>query len=203
VQDAEPMTVPQTSFVVEEEDVDGPEGTADVDKATNLGSAFHQLAQTMVEAGGDHSPARLDALSRYWHLSARQHKRLVEAIGRWEQSDIRQEALAWGTVRPEVPFFIKVDSQYGTHVEGAIDLLCTEPDSRKALVLDYKTGDVGLTLEQIRARHEMQANFYAHVMMAQGYERVACAFVCVECDRGDGQPIVVRYEFDEDRLPRI
>lgn len=203
--DEETVVVParMPSLVVEEEDIDAPDQTADGDKATNLGSAFHELAQTMIEAKGNHSPRRLEALCRYWHLSAAQRRRLVEAIERWERSDVRREALAWGTVRPEVPFFIKVDSAYGTHVEGAIDLLCTNPGSSGALVLDYKTGDVGLTLDQIRARHEMQANFYAHVMMTQGYDRVTCVFVCVECDRGDGQPVDVRYTFDGGNLPRI
>ncbi|MDO5709005.1 MAG: UvrD-helicase domain-containing protein [Coriobacteriales bacterium] len=188
---------------LEDEDIDAPVQEGDVDKATNLGSAFHELAQTMIETKADHDPARRAALSRHWHLSARQQTRLEEAIKRWERSDLRSEALTYAVVRPEVPFFIKVDSAYGSYVEGAIDLLCTNPGSNKALVVDYKTGDVGLTLEEVHARHEMQANFYAHVMMNQGYEQVECAFVCVECDRGDGQPIVVRYAFDEENHPRI
>lgn len=189
--------------VVDEEDVDAPEALDDTDKATSLGSAFHELAQTMIEAGGDHDEVRLEALSRHWHLSARQHARLVEAITRWEGSDLRREALSHTLVRPEVPFFIAVDSAYGSYVEGAIDLLCTDAGSDEALVVDYKTGDVGLTLDEVRARHEMQANFYAYVMRSQGYRHVSCAFVCVECDRGDGQPVVVRYAFDDANPPCI
>jgi ATP-dependent exoDNAse (exonuclease V) beta subunit len=157
----------------------------------------------MVEAGGGHDEARLEALARHWHLSDRQRRRLEEAICRWERSDLRREALSYELVQPEVPFFIKVDSRYGSYVEGAIDLLCRNRSTKEVLVVDYKTGDVGLTLDEIAARHEMQANFYAHVMMAQGSEAVECAFVCVECDRGDGQPVVVRYAFDEANPPRI
>ena len=78
-------------------------------------------------------------------------------------------------------------------MEGAIDLLACDRGSSKALVVDYKTGDVGLTLEQIEERHRMQANFYAWVLMDQGFEAVECAFVCVEVDDGAGGPVVVRY----------
>lgn len=189
--------------ILDEGDIDAPIQPADADKATNLGSAFHELAQTMVETGRDHAPGRLEALSRHWGLSTRQRRRLGEAIARWEGSDLRREALAYRLVRPEVPFFLKVESAYGEYVEGAIDLLCVNGGSGQALVVDYKTGDVGLSADELRARHEMQANFYASVLMGQGYAPVSCAFVCVECDRGDGQPIVVRYDFDGDHLPRI
>lgn len=202
--DASQAAVPPVRMVSQEdEDIDGPEGLDDADRATNLGSAFHELAQTMVEAGADHDPARLDALARHWRLSARQRVRLEEAIVRWERSDIRQEALRHDLVLAEVPFFIEVQSAYGSYVEGAIDLLCRNRGSDEALVVDYKTGDIGLTEQEVYARHEMQANFYAHVMMTQGYRRVRCAFVGVERDRGDGQPLVASYSFDEGHLPQI
>ena len=96
-----------------------------------------------------------------------------------------------------------VVSQYGEYVEGAIDLLCTDPGSDEALVIDYKTGDAGLTLDEIYARHEMQANFYAWVMMNQGYKSVTCTFVCVEQDRGDGQPVSVSYTYDPLTPPKM
>lgn len=187
----------------QEAEAEGNAYTPDADKATNLGSAFHELAQTMIETGRDYDENRLEALARFWNLTERQRRRLHEAIDRWERSEVRREALSYDLVRPEVPFFIQVDSQYGTYVEGAIDLLCVNRGSDEALVVDYKTGDAGLSFEEVLDRHEMQANFYAHVMMSQGYKRVSCAFVCVERDCGDGEPIVARYEFDEGHLPRI
>jgi len=49
----------------------------------------------------------------------------------------------------------------------------------------------------------MQANFYASVLMRQGFTSVGCAFVCVELDGGSGQPVVVRYEFGEENLPQM
>ena len=182
---------------------EGAAYTDDRDKATSLGSAFHVLAQTMVETGRDHDPKRLEALARHHGISARQHVRLQDAIARWERSDIRAEARSHGLLRAEAPFFCRVDASYGDYVEGAIDLLCTDAGSTSALVVDYKTGDAGLSFEEIVARHEMQANFYATVLMRQGYERISCAFVCVELDDGRGQPVVARYEFDATHPPRI
>ena len=40
---------------------------------------------------------------------------------------------------------MRVDSAYGEYVEGSIDLLATDAGSRHALVVDYKTGDAGLS----------------------------------------------------------
>lgn len=202
-EDASAVEVAPVMQLTDEEDLDEPVGFEDSDKATDLGSAFHELAQTMVETRSDHDPARLDALSAYWHLSEKAKARLRAAIALWERSEIRSEALSHGVLRPEAPFFIKVDSAYGEYVEGAIDLLCTDPGSDHALVIDYKTGDAGLSMDEVYARHEMQANFYAYVMRSQGCRSVECAFVCVERDRGDGQPVVVRYTFDDEHPPRI
>ena len=116
---------------------------------------------------------------------------------------MRREAWGYELVRPEVPFFVRVDARYGEYVEGAIDLLACNRGSTKALVIDYKTGDVGLSLQQIEDRHRMQANFYAWVLRDQGFSEVECAFVCVEVDDGHGRPVVVRYAFDEQNQPHI
>ncbi|MBM6775560.1 PD-(D/E)XK nuclease family protein, partial [Olsenella profusa] len=171
----------------------------DADRATNLGSAFHELAQAMVESGRPVDGERVAAQARRWNLSARAEARLRAALARWEGSSLRAEALAWPHVRAEVPFFqSRPASPYGDFLEGAIDLLCTSEDGRRALVVDYKTGDAGLTSEEVRARHAMQAEFYAGVLLAEGFEHVACAFVCVERDDASapGEPLVARYAFD-------
>ncbi len=199
----QPRRPPTPPKAEQEAEAEGSAYTDDADKATNLGSAFHELAQTMVEARRDHDPSRLEALARTWHLSARQVRRLRDAIGRWEGSALRREALGHELVRAEVPFFVRVDSRYGDHVEGAIDLLCCDRGSHDALVVDYKTGDVGLSVAQIEDRHRIQANFYAWVLRDQGFSSVECAFVCVEVDDGSGGPVVVRYRFDDLNLPRI
>lgn len=184
-----------------------PEGaplTGDADRATNLGSAFHELAQAMVESGAERPDARrVERAKSYWGLSPRASARLDAALGRWCGSDLRAEVLSHGLVRAEVPFFLPVDSSYGDHVEGAIDLLATDEGSPRALLVDYKTGDRGLSPEQVSARHLMQANFYAYVLMASGFDEVDCRFACVEVDDGHGGPLVARYVFDGDNPPRI
>ena len=195
-----PPTPPRAQ---QEAEAEGAPYTDDADKATNLGSAFHELAQTMIETGRDHSPERLEALARTWNLSERAKTRLVQAVARWEGCALRREALSYELVRPEVPFFVRADSAYGQYVEGAIDLLACDRGATTALVVDYKTGDVGLSASQIEERHRMQANFYAWVLMDQGFEQVECAFVCVEVDDGAGGPVVARYGFDQQHLPAI
>lgn len=198
-----PRRPPAPSKAEQRAEAEGASYAPDTDKATNLGSAFHELAQTMVETRRPHDPRRLEALARTWNLSTRQHARLEKAIARWEGSALRQEVWTHGLVRAEVPFFVRVDARYGDYVEGAIDLLACDHGSKAALVVDYKTGDVGLTTDEIEARHRMQANFYAWVMMSQGYAEVTCAFCCVEVDDGAGEPVVVRYRFDAATPPHI
>ena len=179
-------------------EAEGAPSSEDADRATNLGSAFHELAQAMVEGGGAVSEERIAAQVRQWHLFERAALRLRSALARWERSSLRAEALSWPLVRPEAPFFqLQEGSPHGDYLEGAIDLLCTDIESGRALVVDYKTGDAGLTLEEVRERHAMQAEFYAGVLLAEGFERVECAFVCVERDDPDapGEPLVARYEF--------
>ncbi|WP_455136573.1 UvrD-helicase domain-containing protein [Thermophilibacter sp.] len=177
---------------------EGAPAAEDADRATNLGSAFHELAQALVESPRGVDDARVAAQVRRWHLSPRAEARLRAALARWEGSAVRAEALAWPRVRAEVPFFRRVErSPYGDHLEGAIDLLCCDEPLTRALVVDYKTGDAGLAPEEVRARHEMQARFYAEVLLAEGAAHVTCAFVCVEREDPDapGEPLVARYEF--------
>ena len=171
--------------------------TEDADRATNLGSAFHELAQAMVEGGGPVDEARVAAQVRRWNLSPRAESRLRAALARWEGSSLRAEALGWPSVRAEVPFFRRVDSPHGDYLEGAIDLLCFDASGRRALVVDYKTGDAGLSPVEVRERHAMQAEFYAGVLLGEGAAHVECAFVCVERDDPDapGEPLVARYAF--------
>ena len=184
--------------VLDEDESDAAPECADPDRATHLGSAFHQLAQAMVLCGGDVAEERVRAAEAIWHLSARQCGRLEAALALWRGSDIRAEALSHGRLLPEQPFFVKRECEYGEYLEGAIDLLCTDDGSNKALVIDYKTGDRDLSEDEIRERHAMQAELYADVLLRQGFARVECAFVCVEREDSvrTGQPFVARYRFE-------
>ena len=146
---------------------------------------------------GSLDETRVSALSRAWHLSPRQDKRLRAALDLWANSAIRAEALSYQFVTPEAPFFVHAPSDFGEWLEGAIDLLCTDAQKTRALVVDYKTGDAGLTPNELREHHQMQAKFYTDVLLGLGFKEVECAFVCVE--REDplmaSEPYVVRYRF--------
>ena len=190
------QSVPETSVVL-------PDTLADdgVDP-TSLGSAFHELAQIMVETQSKVDEQTIDRLCLKNSVPQRAVSRVKQALELWSNSEIRQEALAHDVVIAESPFTLQVNSEYGNYVEGAIDLLAYNKGSKDALVVDYKTGDKGLSATQIYEHHQMQANFYAYVLMQRGFTRVECAFVCVEIEEA-GQPHVARYTFDENHQPRL
>ena len=169
---------------------------------TNLGSAFHELAQIKVETQSKVDEQTIERQCLKNSVPQRVVPRVKQALELWSNSAIRQEALAHDVVIAESPFALQVDSEYGNYVEGAIDLLAYNKGSKDALVVDYKTGDKGLSATQIYEHHQMQANFYAYVLMQHGFTRVECAFVCVEVEEA-GQPHVARYTFDENHQPRL
>ena len=169
---------------------------------TNLGSAFHELAQIMVETQSKVDEQTIDKLCLKNSVPQRAVLRVKQALELWSNSAIRQEALAHDVVIAESPFTLQVDSEYGNYVEGAIDLLAYNKGSKDALVVDYKTGDKGLSVAQIYEHHQMQANFYAYVLMQRGFTMVECAFVCVEVEEA-GQPHVARYTFDVNHQPQL
>ena len=169
---------------------------------TSLGSAFHELAQIMVETQSKVDDSTIERLCLKNSVPQRVVSRVKKALELWSGSEIRQEALAHDVVIAESPFTLQVNSEYGNYVEGAIDLLAYNKGSKDALVVDYKTGDKGLSAAQIYEHHQMQANFYAYVLMQRGFTKVECAFVCVEVEEA-GQPHVARYTFDVNHQPRL
>ena len=62
-------------------------------------------------------------------------------------------------------------------------------------MVDYKTGETYLDEAGAAERHAMQARYYAHVLMEQGYREVEVAFVLVENVRG-GSPLTVSFSFE-------
>ena len=156
----------------------------------------------MVETQSKVDEQTIDRLCLKNSVPQRAVSRVKQALELWSNSAIRQEALAHDVVIAESPFTLQVDSEYGNYVEGAIDLLAYNKGSKDALVVDYKTGDKGLSATQIYEHHQMQANFYAYVLMQCGFTKVECAFVCVEVEEA-GQPHVARYTFDVNHQPRL
>ena len=192
----------------------------DADAATDLGTAFHRLAQLAVLAWRPGcalerpDAARQHALERSCGLTAAQHARLDAALERWFASDVAAHVATCEDVRVEVPFFLQVGSAAPpAFLEGEIDLLArvatpgvpTAP-AGTALVVDYKTGGTaGESAEALHNKHLLQATCYALAVLQQGYSQVECVFVRVEQARAgnETQPQTVSYRFDAADAPAI
>ena len=187
--------------------------SGDADKATDLGTAFHRLAQqavcTHAESAALVCPdkSHVDALARHCGLSDLQRIRLTEALARWFESDLAARVATFSRLRAEVPFFVRVGrGASAPFMEGEIDLLADGEDGRTALVVDYKTGgSPGETPAQLHEKHRLQALCYAYALLMQGYESTEFAFVRVEQpdDTKEGQPQQVNYTFTAADLPAI
>ena len=187
--------------------------SGDADKATDLGTAFHRLAQqavcTHAESAALVCPdkSHVDALARHCGLSDLQRIRLTEALARWFESDLAARVATFSRLRAEVPFFVRVGrGASAPFMEGEIDLLADGEDGRTALVVDYKTGgSPGETPTQLHEKHRLQALCYAYALLMQGYESTEFAFVRVEQpdDTKEGQPQQVNYTFSAADLPAI
>ena len=192
----------------------------DADAATDLGTAFHRLAQLAVLAWRPGcalerpDAARQHALERSCGLTAAQRARLDAALERWFASDVAARVAACEDARAEVPFFLQVGSAAApAFLEGEVDLLArvaapgvlTAP-AGTALVVDYKTGGTaGESAEALHNKHLLQATCYALAVLQQGYSQVECVFVRVEQARAgnETQPQTVSYRFDAADAPAI
>lgn len=166
-----------------------------------FGDAFHELARIAANLRAKPSRQRILAVAKSRELNEQATDRLSLALDNWLASPLCKEAFGYPIVRGEAPFFSAegneeyLDSSEGKagYLTGSIDLLCTD-GSRDALVVDYKTGERTLSEHEARELHEMQARYYAHVLMKQGFERVEAAFVLVENVDSEG-PLTVRFTF--------
>ena len=182
----------------------------DADRATDLGSAFHLIAQCAVEerAAGTllacPSDERVRAIERACRVTPDQTFRLRKALDRWFASETAARAAACESVRAEVPFCIALDaggareagdlapdavetSEGGFvprnpfYLEGEIDLLCENGEGEPVLVVDYKTGGCAdETPERLQEKHGLQARCYALAVLRQGAPAVELRFVRVE-----------------------
>ncbi len=188
---------------------------ADDDKATDLGTAFHRLAQYACAVRKPLAPlavppvSKIDAQMRSGMLDGVQRLRLERALDRWFASTVAREAAALPDLAAEVPFFVQVPgtAQGGEgFLEGEIDLLGMDARAQRALVVDYKTGgNDAETEEQLSVKHVLQAACYAYAIMQQGVREVDAVFVRVERPNAANpdQPQCVRYHFAADDLPEL
>ena len=181
----------------------------DEDRATDLGTAFHRLAQYAVEQRGEDGslvmpPAdRIGALARTCGLDGGQRRRLDAALTRWFGSGLAREMAGYADLSAEVPFFVSVGDQY---LEGEIDLLGFDDARTHAYVVDYKTGgSADESPDDLRCKHVLQAACYAYAILLQGTAEVDATFVRVERPRADAEtePQCVRYHFTAADLPAL
>ena len=187
---------------------------ADSDKATDLGTAFHRLAQYAVVTRGYSSLAkpsaeRISFMARACKLDEAQVGRLNEALDRWFASDIANKMREFDDLRAEVSFFLQLPvegSENPAFLEGEIDLFGLSDDGRRAMVVDYKTGGRADETEgELAEKHVLQAACYALAIMKQGIGSVEAVFVRVERPRADAfdQPQCVRYRFESEDIAEL
>lgn len=185
--------------------------------ATSFGTAFHRLAQTMVETSRYPSETRIEATCMRLGIRNHDRARLEEALACWFLSDIRRKCLTYQHMRAEVPFAVPCGSELGDVLEGAFDLICFNDECEDVLLIDYKTGDRDLSYEEAYQRHLMQAQLYYEALKAKGFLHISCDFVCVEvagdpctscassdtsslsrqeCSEAIHEPLVIEYIFE-------
>lgn len=179
-----------------------PEAFAsDADKATDLGSAFHRLAQLAALHSIGFARSRIGAIEATYGI--KDVDRLHRAADRWFSSRVCAKALGMRRHDAEVPFSVTVAG--AGCLEGEIDLLCTD-DGACAFVVDYKTGgNDAETDEQLHEKHLLQAQCYSYAVLNQGFESVEFAFVRVERDDPSGGDTLqaVPYRFEKSELPSL
>ena len=199
---------------------------SDPEKATDFGTAFHLLAQSMVEEreeGEDltrPSAQRVQAICRRQGLSETQTQRIAAALTCWAESSLAKNMSSLSNLQAEVPFFMAMEDRDECedqpaanapwYLEGEIDLLgrgtFADPNDATAVTLvDYKTGGKNdLTDAELAAHHSLQAQCYASALLKAGFKTVHAHFVRVEHpDEVTGEPQVVSYLFTAEDAPVI
>ena len=191
-----------------------PSRSLDDDHATDLGTAFHRLAQHAVIAHRRGEPLccpnreRIEALSTTCRLGELQRMRLGQALDRWFSSSVAHHMASMESLAAEVPFFVAVPGadKSSAYLEGEIDLLGFDDNRSAAHVVDYKTGGHDdETASQLREKHVLQAACYAYAIMLQGVQQVDARFVRVERAslEDPGQPQCIHYRFSQEDLPML
>ena len=170
---------------------------SDFDKATDLGTVFHRLAQFSIETGMVPSPEQVQLFARRQNLSPSHIARLEPASNRWFSSSLYAQVSTFSYKKAELPFFLPVGNAW---MEGEIDLFYTDEKQQEAFVVDYKTGGKPEeTDEAVYQKHLLQAQCYAYAVLSQGYLQVKLYFVRVEQEDSThaNQPQTVVYSFSQ------
>lgn len=162
---------------------------ADDETVSPVGSAFHLVAQWLVEQGDIDASAlaaRVSAAARRYDLGPSDGDRLDAAVTSWCSCDLFTQLRSHARRFAEQAFCVDVN---GLPLEGFIDALCLSDDGRSALVIDYKTGTSGEG-EELVNRYLLQASCYAYAVLVSGADEVELVFVRPEVGMQE-----VRYSF--------
>ena len=194
---------------------------ADADKATDVGSAFHVLAQRAarraVARGEGGRPAAIempsreaiDAAVRRMGCAPAAVDRVQRALERWCESSVAANMVSHRVLRAELPFFVAfpVAEPGGecAYLEGSMDLFaCDEMDAGDAYIVDYKTGGSPKEhADDLAEKHRLQAECYAYAALEHGFSRVQATFVRVEAPAEDGSPQTVHYLYERSDRPQL
>ncbi len=181
------------------------------DRATNLGSAFHRLAQyASICRPAEDSPSMPSAdkiirIGRAYQLDEVELKRIEAAIKLWVESPLAKTTFAYPIHKEEMEFAVPLQGMRVV-LEGAIDLYCSNEDGSKAWIIDYKTGGHDFEREgTLKNKHALQAAVYAYIALTQGAFEVDVVFARIEhaSEGNPKEPQKVIYHFKKSDLEDI
>ena len=181
------------------------------DRATNLGSAFHRLAQyASICRLAEDSPSmpsadKIKRIGRAYQLDEVELKRIEAAIKLWVESPLAKTTFAYPIHKEEMEFAVPLQGM-PVVLEGAIDLYCGNEDGSKAWIIDYKTGGHDFEREAtLKKKHALQAAVYAYIALSQGALEVDVVFARIEhaSEGNPKEPQKVIYHFKKSDLEDI
>lgn len=171
--------------------------TEDVETVSDVGSAFHLVAQWIAMMGApsrEAIDARMRSAAERYGLDEEARLRLAGAVAKWCASERFAQASSYPSIFSEYPFCVDVE---GVSLEGSIDLACFDGEGG-ALVIDYKTGISGAH-EELEDRYALQAACYSYALLASGMcGHMQIVFVRPEVDMEE-----VSYEYDKDDIEML
>lgn len=173
-----------------------PQKDSERSDALSRGSSFHELAQILSDTSALPDEQTYKRIFASWKVDKHSRKELQQSLEAWAASKLYETTRTYDMHLSELAFCHKLP-EVDTYLEGYFDLWCSNRDRSDVLIVDYKTGDLHLTEEEVYQAHFLQASLYAYVALSQGASSVRCAFVCVERLDAEGSPLVVEYSYDE------